>query len=70
MQARIIDICQRVLGANAQITPRYSDGNGWHIVVRGASVTDPLTRSQQEMDVILSLQHLLQGAEIRLEILT
>ena len=65
----IIDICQRVFGANIDVEVA-SSAEGVIVWVRQATRTDPLTRSQQEMDVILSLQHLLLGAAIDLRVIS
>jgi hypothetical protein len=65
----IIDICQRVFGANIDVEVASSAG-GVIVWVRQAKCTDSLTRSQQEMDVILSLQHLLQGVAIDLRVVS
>ena len=64
----ITDICQRVLGAKVHIQASQDAQHVWQVVVTGAKATDPLTRSQQEMDIIMSLQHGLQGAAVRLTI--
>lgn len=68
MQAAIADICRRVLGATAIVDVVVSEQGRYQVTVTGIKANDPLTRSQQEMDIILSLQHLLQGAEINLRI--
>lgn len=64
--AVIIDICQRVLGDKVHIEAGQDAQRVWQVLVRGAKATNPLTRSQQEMDIIMSLQHGLQGAAVRL----
>jgi hypothetical protein len=63
--AAITDICQRVLGAGVAVVAHQSADKAWQIVVTGAKPADPLTRSQQEMDMIMSLQHRLAGAAVR-----
>ncbi len=68
MQAAIADICRRVLGATAIVDLVISEQGQYQVTVTGIKANDPLTRSQQEMDIILSLQHRLQGAEIKLRI--
>lgn len=70
MQAAIADICCRVLGLNAVVDVAGCTSAGYRVQVTGVKANDPLTRSQQEMDIILSLQHLLQGAEIKLRIVS
>lgn len=65
--AVIADICRRVLGAECAVAVT-SGAQGVQVRVSGAPVRDPLTRSQQEMDVILSLQHLLGAVAVRLEV--
>lgn len=62
----VSDICQRVLGDKVDIEATQDAQRVWQVVVTGAKVTDPLTRSQQEMDIIMSLQHGLHGAAVRL----
>lgn len=62
----VSDICQRVLGDKVHIEASQDVRRVWQVVVTGAKATDPLTRSQQEMDIIMSLQHGLQGAAVRL----
>lgn len=62
----VSDICQRVLGDKVHIEASQDARRVWQVVVTGAKATDPLTRSQQEMDIIMSLQHGLQGAAVRL----
>lgn len=64
----ITDICQRVLGARVGVAASQTDEGAWQIAVSGAKPADPLTRSQQEMDIIMSLQHGLAGAAVRLRI--
>ncbi len=64
--AVITDICQRVLGDKVHIEAGQDAQRVWQVQVMGAKATDPLTRSQQEMDIIMSLQHGLQGAAVRL----
>lgn len=66
--AAITDICQRVLGAGVAVVAHQSADKVWQIVVTGIKPADPLTRSQQEMDMIMSLQHCLAGAAVRLRI--
>lgn len=66
--ALITDICQRVLGARITVDASQTNEGAWQIQVLGAKPADPLTRSQQEMDIIMSLQHGLQGAAVRLRI--
>ncbi len=66
--AAITDICQRVLGAGVAVVTHQSSDKVWKIVVKGAKPADPLTRSQQEMDMIMSLQYRLAGAAVRLRI--
>lgn len=66
--AVIKDICCRVLGGAIQVSAHYSTPCGWLVTVSGAKPTDPLTRSQQEMDIIMSLQHALSGAALQLRI--
>jgi len=68
VQAAIVDICRRVLGATALVDVVVSEQGLYQVTVTGIKANDPLTRSQQEMDIILSLQHRLQGAEIKLRI--
>lgn len=68
MQAAIADICRRVLGATAIVDLVISEQGQYQVTVTGIKANDPLTRSQQEMDIILSLQHRLQGAEIKVRI--
>jgi hypothetical protein len=68
VQAAIADICRRVLGATAIVDLVISEQGQYQVTVTGIKANDPLTRSQQEMDIILSLQHRLQGAEIKLRI--
>jgi hypothetical protein len=67
ISASIVDICQRVFGATAQVTMTECAGT-WCVRIQPVHKTDPLTQSQQEMDVIMSLQHLLQGAAVKLEV--
>lgn len=62
----VSDICQRVLGDKVHIEASQDAQHVWQVLVTGAKATDPLTRSQQEMDIIMSLQHGLQGAAVRL----
>jgi hypothetical protein len=62
---RIVDICQRVLGWQVSVSVEQANGV-FYIEATGAKGQDPLTRSQQEMDIIMSLQHLLNGAAIKL----
>ncbi len=64
----VSDICQRVLGDKVHIEASQDAQHVWQVLVTGAKATDPLTRSQQEMDIIMSLQHGLQGAAVRLVI--
>ncbi len=64
----IEDICRRVLGSAIHVTTDYQVNKGWLITVSDAKTTDPLTRSQQEMDIILSLQHALSGTALKLHI--
>lgn len=66
-EAAIADICRRVLGAECVVMVT-TQAQGVQVRVSGAPVRDPLTRSQQEMDVILSLQHLLGAVAVRLEV--
>jgi hypothetical protein len=69
MALRIItDICQRVLGDTVQVNASQDAQQIWQIQVTGIKPTDPLTLSQQEMDIIMSLQHGLAGAAIKLVI--
>jgi hypothetical protein len=63
--SRIVDICQRVLGWQISVSVEQVNAV-FYIKVTGAKGQDPLTRSQQEMDIIMSLQHLLNGAAIKL----
>jgi hypothetical protein len=65
LQAQITDICQRVFGWQVQVSAEQLSGV-WQVHVVHAKPQDPLTRSAQEMDVIMSLQHQLDGAAIRL----
>jgi hypothetical protein len=65
VQEAIIDICQRVLGWQVSVSVETAD-DVFVVRVTGAKAQDPLTRGQQEMDIILSLQHLLGGAAVRL----
>jgi len=67
IKARVVDICQRVFGAAAQVDVVVSDDRV-QVVVKPKNRQDPLTQSQQEMDVIMSLQHLLQGAAVQLDV--
>lgn len=62
----ITDICQRVLGDKVHVEASQDALHVWQVGVTGAKATDPLTRSQQEMDIIMSLQHGLNGAAVRL----
>lgn len=62
----IADICQRVLGIKVQVMAEQDAQGVWQVRVTGAKATDVLTRSQQEMDIIMSLQHGLNGAAVRL----
>ncbi len=62
----IADICQRVLGIQVQVVAEQDAQGVWQVGVTDAKATDPLTRSQQEMDIIMSLQHGLNGAAVRL----
>ncbi|MCI4410883.1 MAG: hypothetical protein JHC38_04330 [Thiotrichales bacterium] len=64
----IEDICRRVLGNAIHVTADYHVNKGWLITISDAKTTDPLTRSQQEMDIILSLQHALSGVALQLHI--
>lgn len=64
----IEDICQRVLGGQIQVKAEQDEQSVWQVTVTGAKATDPLTRSQQEMDIIMSLQHGLAGAALCLRI--
>lgn len=64
----IEDICRRVLGMGIDVEIQQQGAHHWYIQVYHAKQQDPLTRSQQEMDVIISLQHLLGGAAISLRI--
>ena len=66
--AVITDICQRVLGVKVHVEAKQDVQRVWQVQVMGAKATDPLTRSQQEMDIIMSLQYGLQGAAVRLRI--
>lgn len=66
--AVIIDICQRVLGDKVHIEAGQDAQRVWQVTVAGAKSTDPLTRSQQEMDIIMSLQHGLSGSALCLRI--
>lgn len=67
--ATIEDVCRRVFGHDCQVSVAQQ-GNVWCVELYPATETaDPLTRSQQEMDVILCLQHLLCGAEVRLRMM-
>lgn len=64
----ITDICRRVLGDKVTVNAMQDEQRVWQVVVAGTKPTDPLTLSQQEMDIIMSLQHGLQGAAVRLMI--
>jgi hypothetical protein len=65
VQDSIIDICQRVLGWHVSVSVESAD-DVFVVRVTGAKAQDPLTRGQQEMDIIMSLQHLLGGAAVKL----
>jgi hypothetical protein len=65
VQEAIIDICQRVLGWQVSVSVETAD-DVFVVRVTGAKAQDPLTRGQQEMDIIMSLQHLLGGAAVKL----
>jgi hypothetical protein len=67
--AVITDICQRVLGSKVRVESKQDAQHVWQVRAMGAKAVDPLTRSQQEMDIIMSLQHGLAGAAIKLVIL-
>lgn len=59
--AGVIDICQRVFGAETQVFLSSDEaGQLLRIQVQPKRRQDILTQSQQEMDAILSIQHLLQ----------
>lgn len=64
----IEDICQRVLGHQIHVDAYQDEQGVWQVTVTGAKSTDPLTRSQQEMDIIMSLQHGLSGSALCLRI--
>lgn len=65
-QAQIIDICQRVFGTAAQVSVQYAHSVYWVEVF--CRRVDPITRSEQEMDAIIGLQHALAGAAVRLQV--
>ena len=62
---KITDICQRVFGIKS-IVQIDQVNNDYKVQIALHNRMDPLTQSQQEMDVIMSLQHLLDGAHVRL----
>lgn len=67
INSSIEDICQRVFGKAAEVKIDLTQGV-YVVRICPSKRTDPLTQSQQEMDVIMSLQHLLQGAALKLDI--
>lgn len=68
VEANIIDVCQRVFGASAKTVIQQSE-QGYHIQVCPVKRADRLTLAEQEMDVIMCLQHLLSGASIQLSVI-